>query len=224
MWQALGQLLPIGIAAAVSSIPIMAVILILVSDRRREAGVPYLIGWVLGTAVFVTVAMLAAGLLPQSRPRRHDTAIGAIQIAIGVALIALGLAALLRRRSNQAPELPRWMSRVDSLDSGPAFGLGVALNARPKALLLAAAAGLILNTASLASDATLVAIAFFTVVATSTVVVPVVLTLLIPSRMEPRLGAAHRWLIAKGPALTAIMMIVIGLFILGVGITHLGLG
>jgi hypothetical protein len=221
MWQTLAQLLPIGIAAAVSSIPIMATILILVSDKRREAGVPYLIGWVLGAALFVTIAMLVAGLLPESRPRRLDTAVGKVQIAIGVALIALGLAALLRRRSKQAPELPRWMSRVDSLDSGPAFGLGVALNARPKALLLAAAAGLILKTASLASDATLIAIAFFTVVATSTVVVPVVLTIVTPTRMEPRLGVARDWLTANGPALTAIMMIVVGLFIFGVGITHL---
>ncbi len=199
----------------------MATIVILVSDRRREAGVPYLIGLVLGAALFVTIAMLAAGLLPQSRPRRHDTAIGTVQIAIGVALIVLGLTALLARRSRQAPELPHWMSRVDSLASGPAFGLGVALNARPKALLLAAAAGLILHTASLASDATLIAIAFFTLVATSTVVVPVVLTLVTPTRMEPRLGAARDWLIAKGPALTAIMMVVIGIFIAGVGLTHL---
>jgi threonine/homoserine/homoserine lactone efflux protein len=221
MWHALAQLLPLGIAAAVSSIPIMATILILVSDKRREAGVPYLFGWVLGAALFVVIAMLAAGLLPESRARRHDTAVGTFQIAVGAGLIVLGLTALLAGRSKQAPELPRWLSRVDTLDSGPAFGLGVALNARPKALLLAAAAGLILHTASLASEATLIAIAFFTLVATSTVVIPVILTLVIPARMEPRLDAARDWLIAKGPALTAIMMVAIGIFIADVGLTHL---
>jgi hypothetical protein len=113
------------------------------------------------------------------------------------------------------------MTRVDSLDSGPAFGVGVALNARPKALLLMAAAGLILHTASLAADATAVAIAFFTLVATSTVMAPVLLTYLAPARMEPRLVAARSWLAVKGPVLTALTMLVIGILVLLLGLTHL---
>ena len=113
------------------------------------------------------------------------------------------------------------MTRVDSLDSGPAFGVGVALNVRPKALLLMAAAGLILHTASLVAQETVIAIIFFTVVATSTVMAPVLLTYLAPGRMEPRLVAARRWLESNGPAVTAITMLVIGLLILLLGLTHL---
>jgi hypothetical protein len=113
------------------------------------------------------------------------------------------------------------MTRVDSLDSGPAFGVGVALNVRPKALLLMAAAGLILHTASLVAQETVIAIIFFTVVATSTVMAPVLLTYLAPTRMEPRLVAARRWLESNGPAVTAITMLVIGLLILLLGLTHL---
>ena len=90
------------------------------------------------------------------------------------------------------------MTRVDSLDSLPAFGLGLALNVRPKAFLLAVAAGLILHTASLEPEAAVVGVAFFTVVATSTVVVPVLLTLLSPTRMQPRLLAARGWLARPG--------------------------
>ena len=136
-----------------------------------------------------------------------------LQVVIGGALALLGLSALLRRRSESAPRLPAWMTRVDSLDSGPAFGVGVALNARPKALLLTAAAGLILHTASLAAEATAIAIVFFTVVATSTVMAPVLLTYLAPARMEPRLVAARTWVAAKGPALTALTMLVIGILV-----------
>jgi hypothetical protein len=52
MWQTIAQLLPIALAAAVSSIPITATILILVSDRRDEAALPYLVGsLVLGAGI-----------------------------------------------------------------------------------------------------------------------------------------------------------------------------
>jgi hypothetical protein len=221
MFHALAQLLPIAVAAAVSSVPIMVTLMILVSDKRDEAALPYLIGWVLGGAALVTIATIAADFLPDDRPRQHDEAVGVLLVAIGGALVLLGLSALRRRRSESGPRLPGWMTRVDSLHSGPAFGVGVALNARPKALLLTAAAGLVLHTASLAAEATAVAIAFFTLVATSTVMAPVLLTYLAPARMEPRLTAARTWLAAQGPVLTAVTMVVIGVLVLVLGLTHL---
>ena len=61
-----------------------------------------------------------------------------------------------------------------------------------------AAAGLILHTASLAAEATAIAIVFFTLVATSTVMAPVLLTYLAPARMEPRLVAARTWVADQG--------------------------
>jgi hypothetical protein len=221
MWHALAQLLPLGLAAAVSSVPIMVTLLILVSDKRHQAALPYLLGWVIGAAALVTIATIVAGLLPDDRPRRHEELVGVLQVVVGGALALLGLTALRLRHSESATRLPGWMTRVDSLDSGPAFGVGVALNVRPKALLLMAAAGLILHTASLVAQETVIAIVFFTVVATSTVMAPVLLTYLAPARTEPRLVAARRWLEANGPAVTAITMLVIGILVILLGLTHL---
>ena len=84
-----------------------------------------------------------------------------------------------------------------------------------------AAAGLILHTASLVAQQTALAIAFFTLVATSTVMAPVLLTFLAPARMEPRLVAARTWVMDQGPVLTAITMVVIGILVLLLGLTHL---
>jgi hypothetical protein len=80
---------------------------------------------------------------------------------------------------------------------------------------------LVLHTASLAADATALAIAFFTLVATSTVMAPVLLTYLAPARMEPRLVAARTWLAVQGPVLTALTMLVIGILVLVLGLTNL---
>ena len=57
--------------------------------------------------------------------------------------------------------------------------------------------------------------------ATSTVMATVLLTYLAPARMEPRLVAARTWVAAQGPTLTAITMLVIGVLILLLGLTHL---
>ena len=221
MWQTLVQLLPIGLAAAASVIPIMATILILVSDGRDRSALPYASGWVLGAAAFVTLATIAAQFLPEGRPRHRDTAIGVAEVLIGSALLLLGAVTLVRRRRRSVSQIPGWMSKVDSLDPLPAFGLGMALNARPKALLLAVAAGLILHTASLEPEAAAVGVAFFTIVATSTVVVPVLLTFVSPERMQPRLHTAHAHLADWGSVVTGAAMLVVGILLLVVGVGNL---
>lgn len=221
MWQTLVQLLPIGIAAAASVVPIMATILILVSDRRDGSAVPYAGGWVIGAAAFVLLATVAAQFLPDGRPRQRDTAVGVAEVIVGGALMLLGVVALVRRRRPSAARVPGWMSKVDSLDPLPAFGLGMALNVRPKALLLAVAAGLILHTASLTPEAAAVGITFFTVLATSTVVLPVLLTVLSPRRMQPRLHAAHAHLVDWGTVVTGVAMVVVGALLLVAGYRNL---
>ncbi len=222
MWQALGQLLPIAIAAALSTLPIMATILILLSDRRDEAAIPYVAGWVLGAAVVLTVATLAAQFLPDERSRHHQVVVGAFTIVIGAALIVFGVVAVRHRRSAGAHiPMPGWMDRIGSLQARPAFGLGLALNLRPKALLLVAAAGIVLRSASLQVDGTAFAMAVFIVVATSTVVTPVLLTLLSPERMGPRLGRARQWLGSEGVVITAVITLLIGVVIVCAGLVKI---
>ena len=60
MLSALGPLLPIAVAVAVSSVPIMATILILLSPKRNRSAIPFLIGWLVGMAAVVVVAALGA--------------------------------------------------------------------------------------------------------------------------------------------------------------------
>ena len=64
MLSALGELLPIAVAVAVSSVPITATILILLSPKRNRSAIPFLIGWVVGLAAVVVVATVGANALP----------------------------------------------------------------------------------------------------------------------------------------------------------------
>jgi threonine/homoserine/homoserine lactone efflux protein len=221
MWQALGGLLPIAVAVAISSVPITATILILLSPNRNRTALPFLVGWVTGVAAVIILSALGASTLPEPSRRGDDPAIAVLEILIGAALIVLGVVNLRRGSRNEQTGLPRWLSAVDSFGALATFGIAVLLDLRPKGLLLGIAAGLALHAASVDPAETAMLISVYTVIATSTVVVPITASLIAPRRMEPRLIAARDWLARNGRILTSSMMFMIGVVIVGVGLTEL---
>jgi hypothetical protein len=219
MWQALGGLLPIAVAVAFSSVPITVTILILLSPNRNRAALPFLVGWVTGVAAVIILSALFASALPAPPRRGPDTVTAVLEMMVGAALIVLGVINL--RRGAQDAGVPHWLSRVDSFGALVAFAVAVLLDFRPKGLLLGIAAGLALHAASVKAGEAAVLVAIYTVIATSTVVVPIVASFLAPRRVEPKLLAARDWMTHNGQLLTSLMMFVIGVVILGYGITQL---
>lgn len=221
MWQALGALLPIAVAVAFSSVPITVTILILLSPNRNRAALPFLVGWVTGVAAVIVLGALFASALPAPPRRGPDTVTAVLAMLVGVALIVLGVIHLRRGAQSKDAGVPHWLSRVDSFGALVAFAVAVLLDFRPKGLLLGIAAGLALHAASVNAGEAAVLVAIYTVIATSTVVVPIVASFLAPRRVEPKLLAARDWMTHNGRLLTSLMMFVIGVVILGYGFTQL---
>lgn len=221
MWQALGGLLPIAVAVAVSSVPITVTILILLSPNRNRAALPFLVGWVTGVAAVIILGALFASALPTPPRRGADTVTAVLEMMVGAALIVLGVINLRRGAQSKDAGVPHWLSRVDSFGALVAFAVAVLLDFRPKGLLLGIAAGLALHAASVKAGEAAVLVAIYTVIATSTVVVPIVASFLAPRRVEPKLLAARDWMTHNGRLLTSLMMFLIGVVILGYGITQL---
>ena len=221
MWQALGGLLPIAVAVAVSSVPITVTILILLSPNRNRAALPFLVGWVTGVAAVIILGALFTSALPTPPRRGADTVTAVLEMMVGAALIVLGVINLRRGAQSKDAGVPHWLSRVDSFGALVAFAVAVLLDFRPKGLLLGIAAGLALHAASVKAGEAAVLVAIYTVIATSTVVVPIVASFLAPRRVEPKLLAARDWMTHNGRLLTSLMMFLIGVVILGYGITQL---
>ncbi len=220
--EAIGHILPFAAAVALSSVPIMATVFILLSPNRSRSSVPFLVGWVVGLIVVVSLAALLAQAVPTARlPRQPDTAVGSIEIVVGLLLIGLAVLTLRHARRQSTHEVPKWLRSSGELGPWEALGLALLLNVRPKALLLAIAAGLTIRADADSLTDAAVAIGIYTVIACSTVAVPIVATLVAPARMEPRLVATRTWLIANGEALGAVIGIVIGVVIVGMGIARL---
>lgn len=77
----LGDLLPLAIGVAVSPIPIIATILMLLAPRAGGTGAGFLLGWVVGVAA-VTTRCVAAG-----------TVVGVSTISVGEQAIAVSTVA-----------------------------------------------------------------------------------------------------------------------------------
>lgn len=218
MGQAVLQLIPLGLAAALSSIPMTATVFILLSETRSRSGLAFMAGMVLGTLAAVTLATVAGQALP-GRQHQHDALIGKLEVVIGIAMVLMGVILIARGARGGSSGGTGWQDSIGSFGLVPVFGIALALNIRPKAVLLVAAAGLAISRADLQLKANLVLALLYTVIATSTVVIPIVATLLFPRWMEPRLRAAKGRIAAHSTAASATIMIVIGGFVMGVGIS-----
>lgn len=216
--EVIGHILPIALAVAISSVPITATIVLLLSDGRSRSAAPFLIGWVLGMLITVTITSLAAQAIPVGRTRRQaDTALGVIAIVVGLAIIVLAIVSWRRARKSPA-EMPKWVSSIGALGPWRSSGVGFLLNLRPKGLLLAIAAGLTIRADAVSVGNAVFAIVVYTVIGASTVAVPIIATLAAPARMEPRLLRAREWLDTHGDALTNVILLFIGVVVVGTGI------
>lgn len=216
------HLVPLAVALAISSVPIMVTIFILLSKNRTRAAMPFLIGWVLGIVIVVCLAALLSRAVPTARTERQpETAVGIAEIIVGVALFALAVFNWFHPRAKAASATPKWLQSSTNMGPWPALGLGLILNARPKSILLAIAAGLSLHADADQPTQVVVGVLVYTVIAASTVAIPIIATAAAPSRMEPKLVSAHEWLGRNGHVLTCLILALVGVFVVVMGIGRL---
>ena len=65
MTAVIGDILPLALGVAISPIPIIAAILMLLSPKAKGTSVGFLVGWVLGIIVAVTVFSLLSSIIPE---------------------------------------------------------------------------------------------------------------------------------------------------------------
>ncbi len=220
MLTALGHVLPIAVAVALSSVPIMATILILLSSNKNRSSIPFLIGWVVGIAAMVVIFTALAQVVPLGPPRKSQAAIGTALVVIGLVLVGLAIVSWLRVRGRPAEGVPKWLTAVSSFGPWSSLGLGLVLNVRPKAVLLSAAAGLSLRGDRLTNGELTVVVVIYTIVSATTVAIPIVARLVAPHRTESWLLDARTWIEKNNRTVSILILIMIGVVVIGNGLTH----
>ncbi|WP_396657523.1 GAP family protein [Microbacterium sp.] len=220
MGEVIGEILPLALGIAISPVPIIAAILMLLSPKARVTSVGFLLGWIIGIVVAVTVFTLLSSLLPEQDADASKPIQGIIRIVLGVLLLLVAVRQWRKRpRDGEEPKLPKWMQAIDKLSFVVAFGLGFLLSAlNPKNLLMAAGAGVDIGSGDLGVGGIVGVIAIFTVIAASTVLVPVVGYLIAASSLRGPLDRLRVWLGHENPVIMAVLLLVIGVVLIGKGI------
>jgi hypothetical protein len=220
MGQAIGDSLPLAIGVAISPIPIIAIILMLLSKRSGPNSASFLIGWVVGIAVVLSVVVAVAGTATLNTSSGPATGVSWIKVGLGVLLLIVGLRDWRSRpKAGEQPTLPKWLTSIESFSPPKAGGLGVILSAvNPKNLLLLVAGGLAIAQGATTSGQKAVAMVIFIVIAACTVAVPVILNVTMGEKARSVLDSMNEWLKTNNATVMAVLLLVIGFVLIGKGI------
>ena len=219
MSEVIGEILPLAVGIAISPIPIIAAILMLLSPRAKRTSVGFLIGWLAGIVVAVVLFTLLTSVIPQDNAGPSPVA-GVIKIILGALLLLLAIKQWRTRPAEgEQASMPKWMSAIDAMTAGKALGLGFLLSAvNPKNLLMAISAGVIVGSADLAIGQIAVVIIIFVLLAASTVLIPVIGYLIASARLAGPLDKLREWLVENNALIMAVLLLVIGVSVIGKGL------
>ena len=222
MGSAIGEMLPLAIGIAISPTTITATVLMLLSDAKSRT-VALLLGCLVGVGGAVALSSLLSTLLPIQDSGGPSPAAGVIRLVAGALFLVLAGSQWRRRpATGERAELPKWMTAADSMTPAKALVLGLLLSAVvPKNLLLALSAGVIVGEATLSGGQAAIVILIFTVIAISTVAVPVVAHLVAPARMSGPLEQLREWLVDNNVTIMVVVLLVIGVVMIGNSIASL---
>jgi hypothetical protein len=204
-------LLPLAVVVAVSPVPIVAVVLMLLAPRAGGTGAGFLVGWIAGIGGVTTAVLLLVGDDSTDSDRWASVA-SYVELGLGVLLLALAVRQWWSRpKDGEETVLPAWLAGIDRLTVARAGGLGLLLSAaNPKALLVCIAAGLAIAAGALPAVDSAWSVGVFTAVAASSVAVLVLAHAVGGVRIARPLRSLRGWLTAHSAAATASLLGVIG--------------
>lgn len=211
--------MPLAVGIAISPIPIIAAILMLLSPSAKATSVGFLVGWLAGIVGAIVLVTVLSSVLPQEDSSGSSPVAGVIKIIVGALLLFLA-AKQWRGRPAEGEQaaMPKWMSAIDSMTAAKGLGLGFLLSAVNAKNLMAISAGLIIGDANLSVGDTTVVIVVFVLLAGCTVLVPVIGYLVASAQMAGPLDSLRGWLVDNNATIMAVVLLVIGVSVIGKGI------
>ncbi|MET9081882.1 GAP family protein [Streptomyces sp. NPDC004237] len=223
MGHAVGDVLGLAAGVAVSPLPIVAIILILATPRGRLNGTLFALGWLLGLAALGAIMLAVGGSGGASDHKHPATWVGVLKLALGALLALFGAVQWRRRpRDPSQAQLPKWMAAIDHFTPGKILGLGLLLSAgnlKNAPLTIAAAASI--SSAGISVPQQIGTLAVFVLIASLGVLAPLAVYLVMGDRAQGILANWREWAARHNVAVLAVLFFVLGLKLLGDGISIL---
>lgn len=194
---------------AISPLSVIPGILVLGTPRPKPTSLAFLVGWMLG--IFVVTGAFVGGTDISNDGLDTKPSWGPyVRIAIGLGLIGFALYRWFGR-TDSAAHNPKWMTLMTSISPARAFVTALMLTVvNVKVFVMCAAAGAAIGTAALGRAGAWQATVLFTMLAASTVALPVLAYQFAGARLDAPLARVKHWMERNHTALVAGILLVIG--------------
>jgi threonine/homoserine/homoserine lactone efflux protein len=216
-------MLPSAVGVAISPIPIVAVVLMLVSERGRVNGPAFVLGWWIGIGVVGAIMLaVSSGAEATSEGGPADW-VSTLTLLLGLGLLFMAVKQWQSRpKASEEPETPSWMNTINSFTPVKALGTGAFLGGiNPKNLLLIAAGSAAIAQTGIDAGEQAIALVIFILIASLGVMVPVALYFLLGDRSAHILSDLRDWMIHNNATIMAVLLLIIGVKLVGDGISGL---
>ena len=216
----IGGIVPYGVGVALSPLPVIATVLLLMAPAGTRGAAAFLVARIVGLAALVAVATVVIELIDSGFGSTFPAAI--VQLLVGAVLVVVAVLKWRSRpRGDAEPELPGWMRSIESASAGKAFVMGLLLTiANLKEIGFAAGAGLAIGSADVGVGGSLVAGIVFVVLAVAGSALPTVAALILGPRIAQTLTETRTWLVRNQQMLIAIVLLIVGALLIGAGIAE----
>jgi Sap, sulfolipid-1-addressing protein len=213
------EVVPLAVATAVSPLPLVVLLVVLLTPRAVPNGLALASGW--ATALLAvgaaTIALVGAG----ASLDEHCAAVSALEVLVGLGLLLLAVRQWKRRpRGGAEATVPRWLLVADRCTPQRAFAIGVVLVvANPKNLVLTVAAAGAVAGATEGTTHRAWELVLFASLGSVGLAVPLVLRIGLGTRAVALLASWRRWLMVRGPAVACGVLALIGFLLVTRGAT-----
>jgi threonine/homoserine/homoserine lactone efflux protein len=204
-----------AVAAGLSPIPIIGVVLMLGTPRARVNGPAFLAAWA-ASILIAALIVLAVSSGGSSDDSTHSSSASALNIVFGVLLLLLALKQWRSRPApGETPPTPGWMERVDQFSALHSAGLAVLLTvANPKNLVLVIAGAREIGGAGASTGEEFAALLVFTAIASIGVAAPLAIYFGMGARATALLERMHSWLARRNAVIMTVVCGVLGLLLI----------
>lgn len=218
--RAIGDVLPIAVAVAISPVAIITGVVLLLSEHGRGKAALFAIGWVVTLLIVTGVAVAITDVAEEDEPTATEHGVQVFTLVLGLFFLFL---AVMSWRNRPAPGEPakeaKLLARVTAMSGLAVLALGLIEGiAIVKNVPLSLGAGARIAEDTQRGASAWVVLVIYVLIASIGILLPLLIAAVGGHRLDPALSNFRQWLEDNISPITIITLLVVGAYFVGKGL------